>query len=80
MYNINNISRSTWGFSAQNVKQIYIAVFEKIVIYREPIWFKNNVKLNNKLLQIQQVLMINITKCSPSVETESPCVLRSVYL
>ncbi|GBL79861.1 hypothetical protein AVEN_28927-1 [Araneus ventricosus] len=56
------IARATWGLRPEVVKVIYSVVIEEIIMYGNEIWYKGTVKQKNKLLEMQRMPMIAITK------------------
>lgn len=73
IYKINNISRPIWELSHKITKQN--TVIEKVITYGALIWFKDQFKLRNKLIQIQRSSLTNLTKCYRIVASDTLCVL-----
>ncbi|GBM24831.1 Retrovirus-related Pol polyprotein from type-1 retrotransposable element R1 [Araneus ventricosus] len=69
------IERATWGLRPGIVKEIYSVIIERIVTYGSEIWYRGTVEQKNKLLQIQRIPLITITKCYTTVSNESLKVL-----
>lgn len=66
-YKTKNISRATWGLAPKVIKQLYRLLYEKMVLYAFPIWYRNQVRIKRKLLHIQRLLLLDITKCYRTV-------------
>ncbi|GBM28771.1 hypothetical protein AVEN_177985-1 [Araneus ventricosus] len=60
----------------QVVKKIYKTVFEKLIQYGSEIWYKDIVKINNKLIQIQRQPLLGITETYRTVSNEAIQVLN----
>lgn len=78
-YKIKNISRDTWGITPLVVKELHKLVYEKMVLYACPIWYKDGVKVTQELLQIQRLTILVITKCYRIVATDSLCVMAGCF-
>ncbi|GIX83505.1 uncharacterized protein CDAR_83511 [Caerostris darwini] len=63
MNKLNRTTRVYWGLSPPIKKEIYRKILEKVITYGHEIWFKDQVKQNNKLSSLQRVGLLNITKC-----------------
>ncbi|GBN90275.1 Putative protein in type-1 retrotransposable element R1DM [Araneus ventricosus] len=74
-HKIRRLSRATWGASCTVLKEIYLRAVEKFVLYGSPIWYSENVKLRNKLLQIQRISLLNICKTYKTVSTDALHIL-----
>lgn len=72
------LSRATWGLNAHILKEIYKCAVEKMVMYGNEIWFKDNVRVVTKLRQIQRISLLGITKCYATVSGAGLCVLSGV--
>ncbi|GBO30700.1 hypothetical protein AVEN_198438-1 [Araneus ventricosus] len=74
-FKIRRLSRATWGASCLVLKEIYLRAVEKFILYGSPIWFSDNVKLKNKLLQIQRISLLKICKTYKTVSTDALHIL-----
>ncbi|GBN28169.1 Putative protein in type-1 retrotransposable element R1DM [Araneus ventricosus] len=72
---IKRNTRALWGLKAEVVKQIYLTVLEKMIMYGSSVWYRNLVKINKKLIQIQRTPLIGITKIYRTVSNEALQVL-----
>ncbi|GIX77413.1 retrovirus-related Pol polyprotein from type-1 retrotransposable element R1 4, partial [Caerostris darwini] len=72
------ITRATWGLSPTVKKDIYNKVINRIIHYGHEIWYRDKVKLNTKLGQLQRSGLLNITKCYKTVSTDALQVLAGV--
>ncbi|XP_042909075.1 uncharacterized protein [Parasteatoda tepidariorum] len=75
---LKQFSRATWGLSPNILKLIYLQAIEKKIIYGASVWYKNKVKINQKLLTIQRIPLLNITKCYSTTSTEALQILAGV--
>ncbi|GBM71867.1 hypothetical protein AVEN_229363-1 [Araneus ventricosus] len=77
MPHLNNIrlSRATWGARPTVLKEIYLRAVEKFILYGAPIWYSKNVKLRNKILQIQRIPLLNICKSYRTVSIDALHIL-----
>ncbi|GIY37474.1 RNA-directed DNA polymerase from mobile element jockey [Caerostris darwini] len=69
------ITRATWGLNPKVKKDIYLKVIERVISYGQEIWFQDKSKQNIKILQLQRIGLLNITKCYKTVATDSLQVL-----
>ncbi|GBO35083.1 Putative protein in type-1 retrotransposable element R1DM [Araneus ventricosus] len=74
-YKIKRLSRATWGACPEVLKEIYLRAVEKFILYGAPIWFSENVKLRNKILQIQRIPLLGISKTYRTVSTDALHIL-----
>ncbi|GBM01162.1 hypothetical protein AVEN_27258-1 [Araneus ventricosus] len=72
---VPRIARATWDLKPSVVKEIYLVVLEKILMYGSEIWYADKVKLNNKLLQRQRSPLLSITKEYNTTSTDSLNIL-----
>ncbi|GBM44812.1 hypothetical protein AVEN_139642-1 [Araneus ventricosus] len=72
---LRRITRATWGLKPQVVKEIYKTVVEKLIQCGSELWYKDIVKINNKLIQIQRQPLLGITKTNRTVSNEAIQVL-----
>ncbi|GBL88847.1 hypothetical protein AVEN_158958-1 [Araneus ventricosus] len=72
---VRRIARATWGLKPSVVKEIYLVVLEKILMYGSEIWYSDKVKLNNKLLQMQRPPLLSLTKAYSTTSTDALHVL-----
>ncbi|GBM42954.1 hypothetical protein AVEN_140831-1 [Araneus ventricosus] len=72
---VRRIVRATWGLKPSAVKEIYLVVLEKILMYGSEIWYSGKVKLNNILLQMQRSPLLSITKAYSTTSTDALHVL-----
>ncbi|GIY37490.1 hypothetical protein CDAR_459071 [Caerostris darwini] len=61
------ITRATWGLNPKVRKEIYLKVIETVIFYGQEIWFQDKCKQNIKILQLQRIGILNITKCYKTV-------------
>lgn len=66
---LKNICRAPWGLKPVIIKEIYLRVYEKIIIYGCDIWVYDTVRIRNKILQLQRSPLLGITKCYRTVAT-----------
>ncbi|GBN01366.1 hypothetical protein AVEN_117283-1 [Araneus ventricosus] len=72
---IRRITRASWRLKEEVVKQIYLTILEKIITYGSTVWYRNLVKINEKLIQIQRTPLTDITKTYRTVSNEALRVL-----
>ncbi|XP_042906949.1 uncharacterized protein [Parasteatoda tepidariorum] len=75
---IKQYSRATWGLNPAILKLIYKQAIEKKIIYGASVWYANKVKLNQKLISIQRIPLLNITKCYFTTSTEALQILAGI--
>ncbi|GBL91875.1 hypothetical protein AVEN_172789-1 [Araneus ventricosus] len=66
---VQRIACATWGLKPSVVKEIYLVVLEKILMYGREIEYLDKVKLNNKLLHMQRSPLLLITKAYSTTST-----------
>lgn len=54
IYKVANFAKPTWGWSPTILKNIYICVIEKTILYACSIWFNTKVKFMNKLISVNR--------------------------
>ncbi|GBL74489.1 hypothetical protein AVEN_235428-1 [Araneus ventricosus] len=64
-----------WWLRPNAVKKVYLTVIEKMILYVCEAWFRNNIKIRNKVLQIKRPLLIAITKSYKTVSNEALQIL-----
>lgn len=74
-YKIRNIARATWGLNPQVIKNIYLLVIEKIILYGCNVWFRGIAQLLQKLPQLQRSSLLAITGCYRTVSNDALSVL-----
>ncbi|GBM64611.1 hypothetical protein AVEN_19356-1 [Araneus ventricosus] len=52
------------------VKEVYLTILERIILYGVEIWYRNKIKMNMKLLQIQRFPLLSITKAYRTTSNE----------
>ncbi|GBO09590.1 Putative protein in type-1 retrotransposable element R1DM [Araneus ventricosus] len=72
---LRRITRATWGLRPEMVKEIYLSILERIILYGVEIWYKDRVKMNAKLLQIQRYPLLSITKAYRTTSNEALQIL-----
>lgn len=72
------ITRATWGISPHILKQLYLTVTQKIIKYGAEIWYRDNVRTNLRLIKIQRIALISITKCYRTVSSDTMSVLAGI--
>ncbi|GIX95449.1 uncharacterized protein CDAR_376201 [Caerostris darwini] len=72
------ITRATWGLTPKVKKDIFLKVIDRIISYGHEVWYQDKVKLNLKVLQLQRIGLLNVTKCYSSVSTEALQVLAGI--
>ncbi|GBO15079.1 hypothetical protein AVEN_69784-1, partial [Araneus ventricosus] len=72
---LRRIVRATWGLRPEMVKEVYKTILEKIILYGVKIWYRNGIKMNMKLLQIQRYQLLSITKAYRTTSNEALQVL-----
>nr|XP_042911246.1 uncharacterized protein LOC122272137 [Parasteatoda tepidariorum] len=75
---LKQFSRATSGLNPNILKLIYLQAIQKKIIYGASVWYKNKVKINQKLLTIQRTPLLNITKCYSTTSTEALQILEGV--
>ncbi|GBN99181.1 hypothetical protein AVEN_64473-1 [Araneus ventricosus] len=63
--------RTTFGVKPEEVKEIYLRVTERILMYGSEIWYRNTAIMNRKILSLQRNALRNITKTYKTVSTLS---------
>lgn len=53
-------------------------VIEKILLYGSEAWYRNQVRINNRLIQLHRIALLNITKCYRTVSDNAFNVLSGV--
>ncbi|GBM48166.1 Putative protein in type-1 retrotransposable element R1DM [Araneus ventricosus] len=48
--------RATWGVKPEVVKEIYLRVTEKVLMYGSEIWYRDTALINRKVLSLQRML------------------------
>ncbi|GBN17961.1 Putative protein in type-1 retrotransposable element R1DM [Araneus ventricosus] len=72
---LGRLSRATWGVGPQIIKEIYKVVIEKTILYGCEIWYDGTARCDKKLLQIQRLALLKITKAYSTASNESLQVL-----
>ncbi|GBM70354.1 Putative protein in type-1 retrotransposable element R1DM [Araneus ventricosus] len=72
---LRRITRATWGVRPEMVKEIYLTILERIILYGVEIWYLDRVKMNTKLLQIQRYPLLSITKAYRTTSNEALQIL-----
>lgn len=72
---IRRIARATWGLRPRMIKEIYLSIVERIILYGVETWYRGTVKMKVKLLQIQRHPLLSITKAYRTISTEAVQVL-----
>ncbi|GBO11477.1 Putative protein in type-1 retrotransposable element R1DM [Araneus ventricosus] len=72
---LRRITRATWGLRPEMVKEIYLSILERIILYGVEIWYRDRVKMNAKLLQIQRYPLLSITKAYRTTSNEALQIL-----
>ncbi|GBM59456.1 Putative protein in type-1 retrotransposable element R1DM [Araneus ventricosus] len=72
---LRRIIRATWGLRPEMVKEVYLTILERIILYGVEIWYRNIVKMNMKLLQIQRYALLSITKAYRTTLNEALQIL-----
>ncbi|GBL74620.1 Putative protein in type-1 retrotransposable element R1DM [Araneus ventricosus] len=67
--------RATWGIRPEMTKEIYLTILERIILYGVEIWYRDKVKINMKLLQIQRYPLLSITRTYKTTSNEALQVL-----
>ncbi|GBN31330.1 hypothetical protein AVEN_153047-1 [Araneus ventricosus] len=57
------------------VRQIYLSVIEKIILYGVQTWHRDTVKTNSRLIQIQRIPLLGIAKTYRTVSNDAIQVL-----
>ncbi|GBO25999.1 Putative protein in type-1 retrotransposable element R1DM [Araneus ventricosus] len=70
--------RATWGVKPEVVKEIYLRVTERILMYGSEIWYRDTAIINRKILSLQRNALRNITKTYKTVSTLSIQVLAGI--
>ncbi|GBO17771.1 Putative protein in type-1 retrotransposable element R1DM [Araneus ventricosus] len=70
--------RATWGVKPEVVKQIYLRVTERILMYGSKIWYRDTAIINRKILSLQRNALRNITKTYKTVSILSIQVLAGI--
>ncbi|GIY54398.1 RNA-directed DNA polymerase from mobile element jockey [Caerostris darwini] len=75
---LHRITRATWGLNPNVKKEIYLKVIDRIISYGHEVWYQDKVKINMKVLQLQRIGLLNVTKCYSSVPTDALHVLAGI--
>ncbi|GBN99144.1 Putative protein in type-1 retrotransposable element R1DM [Araneus ventricosus] len=70
--------RATWGVESEVVKEIYLRVTERILMYGSEIWYRDTAIINRKIQSLQCNALRNITKTYKTVSTLSIQVLAGI--
>lgn len=72
---LSRYTKATWGLNNEVLKHIYLRATERLILYAVEIWYRDVVRINTKLLQIQRIAVLPITKCYKTVATDALNVL-----
>ncbi|GBL98946.1 hypothetical protein AVEN_227470-1 [Araneus ventricosus] len=72
---LRRIIRATWGIKPEMVKEVYLTILERIILYGVEIWYKDRVKMNMKLLQIRRYPLLSITRTYKTTSNEALQIL-----
>lgn len=72
---IKQFVRATWGLRPNVLKEVYLRATERYALYGAENWYRDTVRIKNKLAQIQRKALISVTKCYRTVSTVALQVL-----
>lgn len=77
-FKLGQLRKPTWGVRGHRMKECYISVIEKQILYGSEIWYTGSTRMINKLNGLQRIALLRITKCSSTVANCTLQVLAGV--
>lgn len=75
---IRFISRATWGLRPEILKHMYLQGTERIITYGASVWFSKKVRIVKKLLSVQRIPLLTISRAYRTTSTEALQILTGI--